>query len=329
MFCLLFIDEVIERGLFVDDEFVKEVRDVLLALFCGFVEERLVARAGIEVQFRLYAEISIHLVEFFDALPVVADHIVRAREHPDSGCRVEFCAVLSSIQFRGLAHHIEVKADAHIRVGVFASRKLLPALGNAVDPLPFAFVALELDKTVRNFVDQLRSPISRKEEDRKGEALAEVEEPSHVSRTDERDRSDVRPRLRKGLREETAIGVTEEEDRQVVLLFEPLAEEEFVLQSLFEDIALVLASVFVRLSPTVRAVVVAEDDISASVEVSCDLVVVSGVFRHTVNELNNSLWCVNVVPKRAVDFSSVKTLEFEFLHRATLNVYYIQYKPNI
>ena len=83
---------------------------------------------------------------------------------------------------------------------------------------------------------------------------------------------------------------------QVVLAFEPLAEEQLVLQRFFEDIAGVFASVFVRLGEPVRAVVVSEYDITSRIEVSCKFVVSARIFTHTVHELNNTLGIVNFIP---------------------------------
>ena len=99
IFWILFFDEVVKGWLLIDDELVKEVRDILLALCGGSVKQHFVARAFIEMKFGWNAEPSVHLVKFFDALRVVANHIVRAREHCDCSCWVEFCKVFLAVEF--------------------------------------------------------------------------------------------------------------------------------------------------------------------------------------------------------------------------------------
>ena len=142
----------------------------------------------------------------------------------------------------------------------------------------------------------------------------EVEQISHMSRTDERDCLYVCTLLGKRLREETAVTVPHQEHGQVVLRFEPLAEEQLVLEGLFEYIAGVLAAVLVGFGESVCAVVVAEHYVASLVEVARKLVVATRILAHTVQELNDAFGILHVVPKPAINLGVVKTFEFELSH---------------
>ena len=301
---------------------VKEIGDVLSRLVGVFAVDDLVARAFIKAQFGRDAVCKIGFVQFFCPFTAKSHHVLRARKDADRRVGVEFCKILLFVKFRRFAHHIEVKGNAHIGMGILSPDKGRSDLVVVVDPLGFSLVALELEQVIRKKVYKLGAPLSCDEEDGESEDLAERAKGAHVSRAEEGDGGDVGACLGKRLTEETAVGVSRQKDGQVVLFLEPFAKEKLVLQSVAENIATMSAAILVRLGPAVCAVIVRKDDVASRVQIACKLVVVSAVFAHAVQQLHHAFGIFNVIPEGAVDLGIVKTFECKFLHNSSPVMFY-------
>lgn len=98
-------------------------------------------------------------------------------------------------------------------------KHILSSCPYTVCPLQLALVAFEFLEVVAHPIDNTRTPVSCHKEYRRNCDFAKSEQAAHMSRTYECNRLDVRPLLRKSLREETAIAVSHKKHWQIILRF--------------------------------------------------------------------------------------------------------------
>ena len=98
-------------------------------------------------------------------------------------------------------------------------KHILSSCPYAVCPLQFTLVAFEFLEVVAHPIDNARTPVSCHKEYRRNHNFAKSEQAAHMSRTYECNRLDVRPLLRKSLREKTAVTMPHKKHGQIILRF--------------------------------------------------------------------------------------------------------------
>ena len=256
------------------------------------------AGAFVKFQFTRDTQLLVGIVQLFCTFGAKPDDVLRAAKQPDGGIGAQFGKVLFAVDLGGFVHHIKIERHAHIRVRVGARNKCVAYLGGIVDPLRLALIPLKLKQVVRKPVDKLGAPIPCHQKEGESEYLAYRAKRAHVSGAEDGDSGDVRPLLGKRLAQKAAVGVPRQKDgKSGVLLLQPLAEEQFVLQRIAEDVAFVPAALLIRLRPAVCAVVVRKNDVPAGIQIPRKSVVIPAVLAHSVKDLHHALGRFHVVPK--------------------------------
>lgn len=101
---------------------------------------------------------------------------------------------------------------------------------------------------------------------------------------------------------------------QLVSVFKVFQEENLVLDGVRKHIAVVMTAVDIGFRKAVSPVVVAENDVSARVEILRKVNITPHMLAHPVNDHNDAFRVFDFVEKITIKFSAVKTFEFKILH---------------
>ena len=281
------------------------------------------ARVGIKFDCQILdAEIFVLIVKFLDKFAVAADGVFVTRENGDGFVLVDFGKVFRFVTlFESVEEEFEER-NGHNVAALLVEDVLFDVLFVTGKPRELGFLLERLVVCAEGkFVEKVRGLFAAEKfvlHIRKRRA-ARKHRPFHHCRAAEDNARIVLAFLDVALTDHTAVTVSDVEHGKIVSVFEHFGDCALVLNGVEIDVALVVAFHALRrllgARHTVSAVVVGKNDISVLIEVVCKVVVSASVFRHTVSDLDYALWGAHVVPKIALQYSSVKTLKFFGFHK--------------
>ena len=179
---------------------------------------------------------------------------------------------------------------------------------------PFFALIARVENHIADGVDELRTPVL-------GEQLKRPEQSErrlravHIGGSAESDCLDISPLLEKILCQKAAVAVTHEHLREMVAIIEPIIEEHKVFDCFLLDITGMPAAIFIGLGVSVGAVIVGKDYIAVLIEHLRGLMISAGIFTHSVEDLNNPLEILHIIPEITMYQGRIEASDIKLLHK--------------